>query len=231
MDENDPIRSENDLRHWLASEDVYMSQHTRQWLERTAPPEAADILARIAQDANREARGSWTRMLSDFAGVLFLPSGTLANKGFNVRKAGLRAALMLADRNDPRCIAPLARAFQTASEKQTKYQKATEAALIRCLARAAASHGEAAEGTPPPCAAPDLRALAERIWNSGGIRRDLPRVFSDVLLLAIGLARRWGGEPDIALLQSIAGTDLKNPSRVPNRARVKEATRHALPAA
>ncbi len=100
--------------------------------------------------------------------------------------------------------------------------------MIRSLKTAAARHGEAESETPLPCAPPDLRALAERIWNFGGTRHDLPPVFSNVLLLVISLARRWVGEPDVALPRFIAGTDLKNPARVPNRARVKEAAQHAL---
>ena len=117
---NDPIQSEDELRYWLVNEDWYMSRHTREWLERTPPDEAADLLARIAQDANPEPRSAWSMFLTGIASSGFSPSNAIAGKGPDERKAGTRAALMLANLNDARCVAPLVRVFETNGLWQNK---------------------------------------------------------------------------------------------------------------
>src|SRR5690242_12732445 len=106
---NGPIESERDLRYWLTNEDWYMSSHTRRWLESTQLQEAADLLARIAEDANPEPRWGLSAFLSVLAVSGFSFTGAIAGKGPQIRKAGIRAALMLANLNDLRSIPPLVR--------------------------------------------------------------------------------------------------------------------------
>jgi hypothetical protein len=217
---NDRIESEKDLRYWLVTEDRYMSAHTRDWLERTAPVQAADTLARIAQDAQPETRPVWRVMLADFAGILLFTSDAVSHQGPNARKAGTRAALMLADRDDARCLAPLARVFETRPSQQSKYQKRIEDALTRVLSQEADRRQVAAQGQAgQQDARAAVQTLAKRLWDHGGARRDLPDGFADLLLAALRYLHAPGGEPDQALLESIA-TSLP---ATPNRARVEKA--------
>lgn len=211
---DDPAQSEADLRHWLANEDWYMSRHTRRWLDTTPADVAADTLARIAEAAVPEPRSLWGVFLTAVATSGFSPSGAIAGQGPADRKAGVRAALMLADLNDVRCVPPLVRVFETNPAWQNKYQELIEAALLRFLPRAA-DLPEARQY------APDIHDLARRLWNPGDVRRDLPARSADLLLAAIRFLHGSGREPDHSLLESIA----ESTATGSNRLRVREVAR------
>lgn len=123
---------EGDLRYWLSNEDWYPSRFTQHFLRDTPPAVAADTLARIAADAEPEPRSLWSLFVAAFATSGFLPSG---GAQIGRRKAGVRAALLLADLNDGRSLAPLVRVFCTEPLFQNKYHREIEAALLRQVAR------------------------------------------------------------------------------------------------
>ena len=212
---NDPIQSEEDLRYWLAHEDWYMSSHTREWLERTPPPEAAEMLVRIAGDAQPEPPSSTRSVLMGILNA-FSVSGELGRKDIQKRNAGARAAIMLANLHDARGIPPLVRIFETDARRQNKYQELIEAALARFFS-------EASGPEIAPCAE-DVRNLAERIRQFGGEQRDLSPALTDLLLAVLRCLRALGGEPDLALLRAIA----EAPETRPNRARVQQSARALL---
>ena len=206
------------LHYWLANEDVYTSDYVRNWLTRTPPRQAMDTLARIAENARPEPH---SMLYAIFRGMLmiFTTSETVSETGPAGRKAGLRAALLLAQHGDVRCIAPLVRVFETGWLWPGKYQEDIETALTRFLS---------ASGDQPEVRryADDLRRLAERLWRSGGGRRELPEPHALLLIAILNSLRHGAEESDIALLRSIAGA---RPAR-PHRARVTAAASALLPA-
>jgi len=203
-----------DLRYWLANEDWYMSQYTRRWLERTPPEAAANTLAAIAEGAEAEPRTGWPAVATALAASGFFPSDAIAGGKVQARKAGTRAALMLADLNDPRALAPLIRVFG-----QGKYQEQVEAALTRLLI-GAVSHPAS---LPPHVAA--LRGLAERVWSVGD-GKDLPTASAALLGAVLRALRAAGGEADLAVIRRIAAAAAS--ARQPNRARMKQAAASLL---
>jgi hypothetical protein len=212
---NADIRTDADLRHWLVLEDWYMSNHTRAWLQRTPPEQAADTLARIAADADREPRSPWSVIATGIATAGFTPSGAIAGSGPVNRKAGVRAALMLANLNDLRCIAPLARAFAPAGSRQGQYQELIEKALTRVLANA---EGQA-ETQPYE---PEVQTLAREIWAEGGDGKDLSSAHAELLIAALRFLKTAGA--DLSVLNAI----VKAPAKKPSRSRVKETARALL---
>jgi hypothetical protein len=214
--ENATEQAAGDIRYWLANEDWYPSAYTRAWLERTPPDVAADILAQIAEDADLEARSSWSIFLMIFAVAGFSPSNAIAGKHPDDLKAGIRAALLLAGMNDARAIPPLVRVYETDSLRQSKYQEKIEPALTRVLNHvlSAANDHEIHQY------ADDIRQLTARAWGFGGGRRELPPGTTELLLTALRWLGRSRTEGDARLLRFIAASQ----GRKPNRIRVKEVT-------
>ena len=204
----------DDLRYWLANEDWYLSGYTRKWLQHTPPEEAAEVLAEIAADAQPEPRGAWQLFL------LFLTWFSLSGSigpGPARRKAGIRAAVLLARMGDSRALEPLVRVYETVRWRQSRYHELIESALIRLLAS--------------PSARPGLRPhvsvindLARRVWSLGGGRRDLDPGAADLLVAALKVLASPGVEGDLTLVREIAGFH----STARCRAGVAEAARSLL---
>lgn len=200
-----PIQTEEDLRYWLVNEDWYMSRHTREWLEATPADEAADLLARVAQDAQPEPRSAWSMFITGFASAGFAPSNAIAGAGPNNRKSGIRAAVMLGNQGDFRALVPLLRVFEPDPRWQNKYQRQIADALIELLS--------AAPDAESRRFAPEIRALADRIWRFGAPKRDLPDPLTDVLLAAL----RWLAAIDPSAAEAV----LVASAETPNRSRVR----------
>lgn len=200
--------SEEQLGYWLANEDWYMSRHTRQWLDQTPPAVATDTLARIAEQAAKEPQALWYRAAATFAAG-FSPSG-VADPRMAARKAGLRAALMLADLGDVRAVVPLVRVWEPDPARQGKYHPRIEESLSRLLANVAPED--------VPVLAPELRALAQTVWQTGGERRDLSPLLADLLKIVFRLLESSGeANSTDTLLPPVHA----KPNQ-PNRARVLE---------
>lgn len=208
------VSAEEDLRYWLANEDWYPSQYTRQWLERTPAEEAADTLAHVAEDAQPEPRAFWSVAITFLSIAGLTTSDGIAGSGPGARKAGTRAALLLIERDDPRGVAPLARVFSTDGILQSKYQEQIEQALTVFLSR-----NEAQAKDAPYLA--DLRTLAHRLWQVGSLR-DLSQARADLLLVLLRFLQTAGGEANQAVLQSITGTTVKTANRLRVRTAVAE---------
>jgi len=204
---------EIELRYWLANEDWYPSRYTREWLERTPPDMASETLARIAEDAYPESHLPWVVFFAALAVAGFFPSNAIAGRRPDARKAGLRAALMLADRNNARALPALVRVFETSGVWQGKYQEKIEAALLRLTDKSASPKMQQY--------APDILALAERLRAFGGRREISPRNTRLLLALLPHLP------PDAPLLKSIADAQ----ARPPNRRKVSELAQALLKAA
>ena len=202
-----PFLTEEELHEWLASEDWYPSAHTKAWLERTPRKEAADVLAHFAAQADLEPLNPFALALMVGVTAGFVPSQGAAGRGVLNRKAGIRAALYLADFGDIRAIAPLCRLWTNVRVKRSKYYQQIEPALIRLLSE---NEGCAAPGETRDA----VRHLVSRIWQAGGPKRDLSRAQADLLITArLFLAEDCSFLPDAPL------------SLLPNRARVQETAR------
>jgi hypothetical protein len=203
------------LRYWLATEDIYTSTYVREWLERTPLEEAAGILAGIAEYAQPEPHSFWYMFSRGFT-MMFTTSEIISDRSPAGRKAGIRAALLLADMDDPNCLPPLARAFETQAFWEGKYQEAIEEALIRFLSDA--------DGRPDiaPFAA-DINNLALRIWQSGGGRKELSPRRANLLIAALHCLKGIAGESEIVLLSLLLRLIAATRTSTPNRARVQEA--------
>jgi hypothetical protein len=193
------------LNYWLATEDVYTSDYVRNWLKRTPPHEAMNVLARIAENASPEPHSV---LYSAYRGCLmiFTTSEAVSEKGPAGRKAGVRAALLLAQHNDARCLPPLIRVFETHWLWIGKYQEDIEAALLRFL-RDAGDRPEIRRYTG------ELRRLAERLWRIGGGRRELSARHADLLEAILHSLRHDAEEPDLALLRTLAASRATSPNR------------------
>lgn len=164
---------EPDLRHWLANEDWYPSQFTRDFFERTPPVQANDELARIAEDADLEKLTPWSLFTIGFALAGFTMSFGLAGPSINDRKAGIRAALYLAERGDVRAVPALARVWSKGGLLASRYQEQIDRALTQFLQNTPPSTTEAYRDA--------LDALAQRVWTARG-RRDLTEADAGLLL-------------------------------------------------
>ncbi|MBC8139100.1 MAG: hypothetical protein H8F28_24775 [Fibrella sp.] len=196
--------TEETLRYWLAQEDWYPSRYTQNFLDNNAVEVANNTLASISADAQPEPHSYAALLYTAFATIGFMPS---AGGKIPRRKAGVRASLLLADRNDPRAIPALARVFETEGVWQNKYQDQIVSALTKALS--ADNHGQSA------IYADDVSRLARRIWSSAP-GRDLTAPFARLLLAAIRflhMIRR--GDP---LLPEIAAA----PSRQELRSHVRD---------
>jgi hypothetical protein len=197
------------LLYWLANEDVYTSDYVRGWLERTPPEQAADDLFLIARLAQPEPHSIWYAFLRATIMVL-ATADSVSELSPAGRKAGLRAALLLAKRGDTRAIAPLARVFETEGMWKGRYQDAIEAALLQLL-----SGGEGQSGIHEYAEA--LRGLAAQIWRSSR-GKDLPPRLADLLIAALRRLSIEGAPEDITLFKSIASQR----TTTPNWARVQQ---------
>jgi hypothetical protein len=200
--------SETELEYWLANEDWYRSRFTRDWLARTPREKAVEVLARLVEGADPEPRSLWAIFLAGFASSGFAPSSSVAGKGVRIRKIGVRAALMLADLNDSRCVAPLARVFETNRVWQNKYHELIETALQRFLGSTTGVPGDAAAAY-----AADLRALAARLWESGHGRSDLTQANAELLVAVLRRLHADGDETGVALLRSITDFRATRPNQ------------------
>jgi len=207
---------DHDLRYWLANEDWDMSQYTRRWLERTAPTEAADVLAKIAEGAQPEPSSLLYRL------VLVVALSGFANSvgGVAERKAGVRAALMLARLGDRRAVAPLTRVFDPYGSWQSKYQRNIEGALTRLLTDAARTDGAAHLD--------EVTHLVARTWPADGkVRADLTPALAELLVACVGYLRAAGSASASTALRSLASRTVDS-ARHPNRARVQGAAAQAV---
>ena len=187
-------KGEQELRYWLANEDWYMSRYTRDWLDRTPRDRAVDVLAGIAEGADREPRSVFA------AGLLLMAwfsiSGSVSS-GPNVRKAGTRAALMLAKLDDSRAIPALARVYSASGRRQGKYHELVEAGLAGILSRKA---GDAEivgyRGI--------VQERAEGVWKTFDRRRDLSAGAADLLIACFRVLAAPGMEADCGVLRAAA---------------------------
>jgi hypothetical protein len=161
------------LQYWLANEDVYTSAYVLKWLERTPGDVAADMLAVIAKNARPESRSLWWMMFHGLASMLTTAEIISENSPAG-RKAGIRAAMLLAHRGDLRALAPLVRVFEPHWFWRSKYQDSIEASLLHLLSHAP----EETDWTPYRT---DLRTLAEAIRRSGRKQQKLSVRQSDLL--------------------------------------------------
>ena len=214
---SDVIRTDDDLRHWLEVEEWYMSSHTREWLARTPPHEAAETLARIAEGAEREPNTAWSAIATNIAMSGFSPGSAIAGPGPGIRKAGVRAALMLEKMGDPRSVAPLARSFAAPGNRQSPYQQVIEEALARALRHA---HAEAT--ALPPDARADVRDLIGRAWSARP-GRDLSPAHAAIVDAALRLLAAQDAPDSAAAIRAVA--DDARGGRGANRARVRETAR------
>lgn len=204
-----------ELHQWLADEDWYPSAHTKEWLRRTPKAEAADTLYTLAQAADLEPMNPWSVFV--MIGVLagFVPSQGAAGRKVLDRKAGIRAALYLADFGDARAIVPLCRLWTTSGVKRSKYHDQIEAALTGLLS--------VSRDSPAPAeTAEAVRDVARRVWEGRPASRDLTPEEADLIVAAFDFLR--GGSESGALAVRITAT----PSRLPQRARVQEAVQSAV---
>lgn len=202
--------SESQLRRWLIHEDVYLSRHTREWLKTTPPEVAADMLARIAQDAALESAHPVALFLRGFVLAGFTPSMAILGGSVYDRRAGIRAAILLGRLGDPRAIEPLSRLWTDNRIIKSKYHNDFEAILIHLL-----RHITPEEIVPYADA---LYDLLRRIWKSRPYR-DLTASETELLLAGLGAL------PAAARTENAALRSLLNASAAaqPNRKRIQEA--------
>ena len=184
------------VRYWLANEDRYMSGYVRNYLETTPFSEASDDLALIATSAGCEPHSLLNALLGGFLKV-FTTAESVNERSPAGRKAGIRAALLLAHRQDPRCLAPLVRSLELGIFWAGAHQRRMEEALILFLE----SSPEAMDLTPY---SQTLSDLAKRIWRSRSLRKDLSGERISLLLLSLDWLKRIGGEKDWDLPVEIA---------------------------
>jgi hypothetical protein len=209
----DISKSEVDLRYWLYEEDIYTSRHTREWLARTDPREAAELLERIAQDAEIERLSPLKEFLMGMA-VAFTTSSNLLGNAHKARKCGVRAALILAEMGNPRAIPPLVRILETDGRPEGKYQPHVEAALLRLLA---------SKESNLPRYVPQMRDMLERIWRRRGGKGDIPARLAALLEAALPHIRGSGDPESRELLDSLASSSATGR----NRAKIQQIARHA----
>ena len=201
----------NTLRYWLANEDIYTSAYVRKWLERTPREAAVDTLAEMARTARPESH-SLLRMMFHALTAMLTTAEIISDNSPAGRKAGIRAAMLLAGMNDPRALPPLARVLETHWFWEGKYQAAIEAALLRLLADVP----ETLDLSPYRT---DLRKIVEDLLQFGHGKQEISSRRADLLIAALKRLAPIAEETDFSLLQKIASAQV----RTPQRTRVKEA--------
>ncbi len=186
-------------------------------MEREPRKEVAEMLTKIANVANHEPHTLWTLLFNSFVGV-FTTSEVVTEHSPAGRKAGIRAALLLASWNDPRSLKPLALAFETDWFWQGSYQDAIETALHRFLSNPD-NHDLEIQSEP-------LRILAQRVWRSGGVGRELAPRRADIIQYILKILSKMDEPANVKLIQAIAVSK----ARTPNRSRVKAAASRLLSA-
>jgi hypothetical protein len=211
LSQEDP---QEELQYWLANEDWYPSRFTQNWLRRTPPAEVAETLNLLAQQAQPQPPGLLSRIGIIFATTGFATSSGITGGGPKVRKAGVRAALMLGDLNDLRAITPLVRVFDPYGFWQSKYQKEIEVTLTRLLSQAT-EQGAAAYRM-------EVQTLVNRILQDSRKRNDLSGPLTDLLITALNYLAAIGDEENQTFLANVAATfSATFASRSGNWARVK----------
>lgn len=196
------------VMYWLANEDLYTSDSVRIWMDRNPPETVADDLARLAANAQPEPRSFWYGLFRGFM-MAFGTSDAVSEKGPGGRKAGVRAALLLARMGDLRSLPPLVRAFETHWNRKGKYQDSIERALLGLV--------ENSTGMPETRAyAQDTAMLLERIWRSGGT--DLSPQSADLAIAAVRALAASENDHARRILHEIAASK----SSSPNKMRVRE---------
>jgi hypothetical protein len=193
------------LQYWLVNEDVYTSSYVLKWLKRTPSQEAADTLACIAQQAYPESHSLAWMFFHGLTAMLTTAEIVSKNSPAG-RKAGIRAALLLAGRNDPRALAPLARVFEPHWFWESKYQPAIEAALLSFLSKAEpglnlSSYRDA------------LLGVAERLWHNGAGRKELSARRADLLIALLQQLSTGGEERERRLLKTISAGEARSLQR------------------
>ena len=204
-------QSNQKLRYWLANEDWYISSHTRDWLVRTPPEEAARTLAEIAESAGLERGGLLS--LAQTLLAAFSISGSVTT-GPASRKAGIRAAIMLGRMKDARAISPLARVYTPSHPG--KYHKLIEEALTDAI-----SHGDSQTIRSQVSI---VEGLAEIIWTSVRAGRDFDNTRADLLIAAMSALVQPGAKSASGIVRMVA----ESRSEKPNRVRAREAARELL---
>jgi len=204
------------LQYWFANEDVYTSAYVRKWLERTPPDEVGDVLAAIAQYARPEPH-SLLWMVFHALTAMLTTAEIISEKSPAGRKSGIRAAMLLATRDDLRALGPLVRVFETHGFWKGKYQDGIETALLHLLSRAP----EETDWTPYRT---DIRTLADAIRQIGRGRQELSARQTDLLIVALQRLASVTDADTTALLQTIASTE----ARTPHRTRIQDAARKIL---
>ncbi|MCW3052163.1 MAG: hypothetical protein JWN14_1333 [Chthonomonadales bacterium] len=204
------------LQYWFANEDVYTSAYVRKWLERTPSDEVGDVLAAIAQYAHPEPH-SLLWMAFHALTAMLTTAEIISEKSPAGRKSGIRAAMLLANRNDLRALGPLVHVFEPHWFWKGRYQEAIEAALLHLLSHAP----EETEWTPYRA---DLRTLAEAIRQIGRGRQELSARQADLLIISLKRLASAADADTTILLQTIASTE----ARTPHRARVQDEARKIL---
>ena len=125
-----------------------------------------------------DARSPGAALLTIVAVAGFSPSNGVAGGGPTARKAGVRAALMLADLGDRRAIVPLVRTLTGRSLWRSPYAALIETALAKLLTQAAPDTVREY--------APSLETLWDFLWNENR-RRDLASSRADLLITLLAL--------------------------------------------
>jgi hypothetical protein len=202
--------TEETLRYWLAQEDWYPSRYTQNFLNTNPADVANETLARIAEDAQPEPHSYGALLYTAFATIGFMPS---AGGKVLRRKSGVRAALLLAERNDGRCVPALIRVFETEAVWQNKYQEQIVTGLTRYLAKTT-DDGNTVSYTE------EVAELIARIWNHAQ-KRDLSPSLARLLLSAASYLRAPGANH--AILRTIAESEPPRPIRREVRDRLRAA--------
>ncbi len=184
------------VRYWLANEDRYMSGYVRKYLETTPFDEASNDLELIASSAGREPHSLFDALLGGFLQV-FTTAESVNESSPAGRKAGIRAALLLAHRQDPRCLSPLVRSLELGIFWAGAHQRRMEEALILFL-----ESSPKAIGLTPY--SKTLNDLVKLIWRSRSLRNDLSKKRISLLLLSSDWLKRIGGVKGRELLVEIA---------------------------
>lgn len=201
--------TEETLRYWLAQEDWYPSSYTQKFLDTNSGEVVGDTLARIAGDAEPEPHSYGALLYTAFATIGFMPS---AGGKILRRKAGVRAALLLAERNDARCVPALIRVFETEGVWQNKYHEQIVSALTRYFA-------DAADGGEETGYVTEVAGLVARIWEHAQ-NTDLSPSLARLLLSAAGYLRATGAKQH-AILRTIAQSEPPRPMRREVRDRLR----------
>ncbi len=187
------------LRYWLATEDVYISPYVREWLAKTDRCAAVDTLFGFALHAASEPRSIFRMMINGYM-VVFSSSEIVRDNTPGARKAGKRAALLLASMGDLRSLQPLVNAFEAHWFWQGSYQTEIEKALLKLLSNLPPSANLSAQMD-------NLVKLANIIWK---LKSRITERQAEILIQILPLLRANGSVTDMAILKKIASCNSKS---------------------